>query len=106
MTVLVKGTSLGSATDTEGKFKLSLPSQENVVLVFSFVGMQTKEVPYKGESEIKVTLQTDVTEMEQVVVTGIFTRKTESYTCLLYTSPHSSSRSGGYRKRQPDTPIR
>ena len=42
--------------------------------------MQTKEVPYKGESEIKVTLQTDVTEMEQVVVTGIFTRKTESYT--------------------------
>ena len=80
VTVLVKGTSLGSATDTEGKFKLSLPSQENVVLVFSFVGMQTKEVPYKGESEIKVTLQTDVTEMEQVVVTGIFTRKTESYT--------------------------
>ena len=80
VTVLVKGTSLGSATDTEGKFKLSLPSQENVVLVFSFVGMQTKEVPYKGESEIKVTLQTDVTEMEQVVVTGIFTRKAESYT--------------------------
>ena len=80
VTVLVKGTSLGSATDTEGKFKLSFPSQENVVLVFSFVGMQTKEVPYKGESEIKVTLQTDVTEMEQVVVTGIFTRKAESYT--------------------------
>ena len=80
VTVLVKGTSLGSATDTEGKFKLSLPSQENVVLVFSFVGMQTKEVPYKGESEIKVTLQTDVTEMEQVVVTGIFTRKAESFT--------------------------
>ena len=80
VTVLVKGTSLGSATDTEGKFKLSLSSQENIVLVFSFVGMQTKEVPYKGEAEMKVLLETNVTEMEQVVVTGIFTRKAESYT--------------------------
>ena len=80
VTVLVKGISLGSATDIEGKFKLSLPSQENVVLVFSFVGMQTKEVSYKGESEMKVILKNNVTEMEQVVVTGIFTRKAESYT--------------------------
>ena len=80
VTVLVKGTSWGSATDTEGRFKLSLPSQEKVVLVFSFVGMQTKELPYRGESEMKVVMETDVTEMEQVVVTGIFTRKAESYT--------------------------
>ena len=80
VTVILKGTTLGGVTDAEGNFKFEIPDQKDMILVFSFVGMQTKEVPYKGESEIKVTLQTDVTEMEQVVVTGIFTRKTESYT--------------------------
>ncbi len=65
VTVLVKGTSLGSATDTEGKFKLSLSSQENIVLVFSFVGMQTKEVPYKGEESLEVFLEEESTPGNQ-----------------------------------------
>lgn len=80
VTVLDKRNFFGKCNRYRREISNYVPSQENVVLVFSFVGMQTKEVPYKGESEIKVTLQTDVTEMEQVVVTGIFTRKAESYT--------------------------
>lgn len=80
VTIVIKGTSLGGTTDKDGKFKLSLSRKENVVLVFSFVGMRTKEVAYDGQAELKVVLDTNVTEMEQVVVTGIFTRKAESYT--------------------------
>ena len=80
VTVVVKGTTLGCATDTEGKFKLSLPSQGDVILIFSFVGMQTKEVPYQGEENLKVVLDSEVNEVEEVVVTGIFTRKAESFT--------------------------
>lgn len=80
VTVVVKGTTLGCATDVDGKYKLPVSAEGDVVLVFSFVGMQTKEVTYKGEAELNVTLEPDVTEIEQVVVTGIFTRKAESFT--------------------------
>ncbi|WP_155828256.1 SusC/RagA family TonB-linked outer membrane protein [Butyricimonas synergistica] len=80
VTVVVKGTTLGCATDADGKYKLPISLEGDVVLVFSFVGMQTKEVTYKGEAELNITLEPDVTEIEQVVVTGIFTRKAESFT--------------------------
>ena len=80
VTVIVKGTSLGCATDMDGKFKLTLASGNNVVLVFSFIGMRTKEVAYAGQKDLKVVLEAEATEMEQVVVTGIFTRKKESFT--------------------------
>lgn len=75
VTVVVKGTTLGCATDVDGKYKLPVSSDGDIVLVFSFVGMQTKEVTYRGEKELNVTMEPDVMEMEQVVVTGIFTRK-------------------------------
>ena len=80
VTVIVKGTSLGCATDMDGKFKLTLASGSKVVLVFSFIGMHTKEVAYTGQKDLKVVLKAEATEMEQVVVTGIFTRKKESFT--------------------------
>ena len=44
VSVLIKGTTLGVATDIDGKYTLSFVAQPNIVLVFSFVGMQTKEV--------------------------------------------------------------
>ncbi len=51
-----------------------------MILVFSFVGMEPLEIAYKGQSEINVALAPSVTEMAEVVVTGIFTRKADSYT--------------------------
>ena len=66
VTVVVKGTTLGCATDADGKYKLPISLEGDVVLVFSFVGMQTKEVTYKGEAELNITLEPDVTEIEQV----------------------------------------
>ena len=81
VTVLVKGTDLGVTTDEQGKFQLQLPkSSQEVVLVFSFVGMKKKEVSWKGEAELKVVMAVEAAEMEEVVVTGIFERKKESFT--------------------------
>lgn len=80
VTVTLKGTTLGVATDMEGKWVLRLPARKDVVLLFSFVGMKTKEVVWHGEKEIKVVLEEDVTEMDEVVVTGIFNKPRESYT--------------------------
>lgn len=80
VSVVIKGTSLGGATDIDGKYRFTVPLTKDMILVFSFVGMETKEVVYKGESTLNVTLNSDITEMAEVVVTGIFTRKADSYT--------------------------
>ena len=78
VTVIVKGLSLGTATDVDGKYSLTLPAAENVVLLFSFVGMESQEVKYTGRDTINVVMQEDVTALEDVVVTGIF-RKPKSH---------------------------
>lgn len=80
VTVLLKGTTIGGVTNANGAFKFEVPEQKDIVLVFSFVGMKKKEVTYKGEKELEVSLDEDVAEMGEVVVTGIFTKAKESYT--------------------------
>ena len=67
--ILVKGTTLGTTTDMDGKFSLEVPSGSNV-LVISFVGMKTQEVNISGRSEISVTLQDDDASLSEIIVTG------------------------------------
>ena len=80
VSVTIKGTQLGVSTDADGNFRISLPEIENLVLVFSFVGMKTQEIRYTGQKTLTVVLEETVTEMDEVVVTGIFERKKESFT--------------------------
>ena len=64
VTVLLKGTTLGTATDAEGKWKLVLPANvQNPVFIFSFVGMETQEIAYTGQEAIDVTLLAEAAEM-------------------------------------------
>ena len=79
VSILLKGTTLGTATDVDGKYTLTLP-EGNHTLVFSMLGMKVQEELIGKRTEINVTMQEDVTEMDEVVVTGIFTRKAESFT--------------------------
>ena len=67
VTVLVKGTTLGTSTNIEGKFSLKLPETPNMVLVFSMIGMKSKEVTVGKQREFKVTLTEDQSELEQMV---------------------------------------
>ena len=75
-----KRQALGAVTGANGQFLFAFPALDNVTLVFSFVGMKTKEIPYKGEKELNVVLEDEVTQMDEVVVTGIFNKAKESYT--------------------------
>lgn len=78
VTVMLKGTVVGIATDRDGNYRLQLPaSAADPVLVFSFIGMQTKEVPVGGKTVVNVTLDESVNELKEVVVTGIFRRTKE-----------------------------
>lgn len=69
VTVLVKGTTIGVATGVDGKFTMRAP-RDTVHLLFSFVGMKTKEVEWKGQEMVIVVLEEDSREMDEVVVTG------------------------------------
>lgn len=81
VTVMVKGTKLGISTDADGNFELSLPKLDKMVLVFSFVGMEPQEVNITDPKQpIKVVLAETAESLKEVVVTGIFTRKKESFT--------------------------
>ena len=80
VTVMIKRTTTGVATDMDGRFVLEIPQAEQMVLVCSFVGMETREVTWQGEKELTVVLTEKIAEMDEVVITGYFTRKRESYT--------------------------
>ena len=68
-TVQVKGISGGTITDIDGNYILK-DVPRTATLVFSYVGMQNKEVPVNGRSTINVTLLDDALQLEQVVVIG------------------------------------
>ncbi len=80
VTVVVKGVPIGTATDVDGRYALTLPMMENMALIFSFIGMETQEVKYTGLDTINVILQEQAETLQDVVVTGIFKKNRESYT--------------------------
>jgi TonB-linked SusC/RagA family outer membrane protein len=67
--VLVKGTSSGTATDANGQYRLSVTSDQ-AVLVISFIGYLTQEVTVGSQSTVNITLAQDVQTLTEVVVTG------------------------------------
>lgn len=80
VTVMIRGTSLGTVTGMDGRYTFTIPKTEHLTLIFSFVGMKTVEIPYKGEKELNVVMEEEVAEMDEVVITGIYSRKKESFT--------------------------
>jgi TonB-dependent starch-binding outer membrane protein SusC len=79
VTVLVKGTTNGTATDAEGNYSLSVPGGSGT-LVISFIGYQTQEVAINNRSTINVTLVPDAKSLEEVVVVGYGVQKKETVT--------------------------
>ena len=80
--IWLKGTKVGTATDVNGHYTLDIPEMEKPVLQFTFLGMNPHEVHYKGQPTLNVTLQDNTTQLKEVevVATGMFTRKAESFT--------------------------
>jgi len=64
-TVMVKGTTVGTITDTDGKFKINVPGNQKTLLI-SFVGMKTVEV--EAKNNLTVRLESDTRQMDEVVV--------------------------------------
>lgn len=71
VSVMIKGTTVGTQTDVEGRYTLSVPN--GGVLTFSFIGYETKEVPIGNLSILDVSLSEDSKTLEEIVVQGYTT---------------------------------
>ncbi|WP_421918807.1 SusC/RagA family TonB-linked outer membrane protein [Marinifilum sp.] len=69
VSIVIKGSTIGVATDIDGNYSLEFEN-DNVVLVYSFVGMLPQEIKYTGQVMQNVSLLADTETMDEVVVTG------------------------------------
>jgi len=77
--IVVKGTTIGTATDSDGAYRLSVPSLSDT-LVFSFVGYQPREIPIDGRTVVDAALQVEAVIGDEVLVIGYGTQREENVT--------------------------
>ncbi|MDH5380033.1 MAG: TonB-dependent receptor, partial [Cyclobacteriaceae bacterium] len=80
VSVLVKGTSTGSVTDTNGEYSVEVPDIKTSSLILSFVGFKTEEIPINNRTTITVAMEEDVTFIDELVVIGYGTQKRSDLT--------------------------
>jgi TonB-linked SusC/RagA family outer membrane protein len=78
VSVVLKGTTIGTATDVNGSYTLQVPT--DAVLVFSFIGMKTLEISVGQRSQVDAALEMDVTQLGEVVITTFGEAKKSSFT--------------------------
>jgi TonB-dependent starch-binding outer membrane protein SusC len=74
VTVLLKGTGIGTVTDIDGNYTITLPDDTGI-LVFSYVGMETIEIPVEGRNIIDVEMTWSIEALEEIVVIGYGTQR-------------------------------
>ena len=82
VSIVVKGTTIGTTTDQEGNFSLQV-SNADAVLVFSFIGYMTQEVPVGAQTNINIVMESDIETLSEVVVVGYGETKKESLTSAI-----------------------
>lgn len=78
VSVVEKGTNIGTVTDQEGLFKISV--NPGATLQFSFIGMQSQEIPVGNAATVNVQMETDISEVDEVVVVGYGTQRKANLT--------------------------
>ena len=74
VSVVVKGTTIGTITDIDGVFRLNLPADAKT-LMFSFVGMKSQEIPVGNSATFKIVMEEETVGVDEVVVVGYGTQK-------------------------------
>ncbi|MDR1415032.1 MAG: SusC/RagA family TonB-linked outer membrane protein [Odoribacteraceae bacterium] len=78
-TIRIKGTTIGVATDNDGRYKLTLP-EGDATLTFSFIGMIPRDIDAGTRAVIDITMEEESTAIDEVVVTGYFERSKSTFT--------------------------
>jgi len=71
VTVVIRGTTIGTITDIDGTYTINVPEDAEQTLMFTFIGMKTQEIPIGGKTIIDVVLESDVFGLDEVIVTAI-----------------------------------
>ncbi|MDR1556178.1 MAG: SusC/RagA family TonB-linked outer membrane protein [Tannerellaceae bacterium] len=69
VSVVVKGTTIGTTTDINGNFRLNAPA--DAILVFSYISFITLEIPINGQNDLNVVLEENTLSLDEVIVTGV-----------------------------------
>ena len=83
VTIQVQGTTIGTVTDINGRYELSTPADGT--LIFSFIGMTTRQIPVDGRNVINVALESAVVGLEEVVVVAYGQQRREAATGAIAT---------------------
>ena len=96
VSVILKGSSQGVATDIDGLYSLNVPNLKTAVLEFSYVGMVSQTVKVNGRNVVDVTLLTDTEMLDEVVVVGYGQQKKASVVgAITQTTGETLERAGG-----------
>lgn len=77
--IVLKGTTLGTTSDFDGNFELSL-NDNSTVLVISYIGFKTQEVDVAGQTSVQITMVTDAASLDEIVVVGYSSQKKATLT--------------------------
>jgi len=75
--VLIKGTTIGTITNFDGHYELDVPEGTDII-VFSFIGLKTEEVPFEDRARLNITMKSDDQGLEEVMVVAFGKQKKES----------------------------
>ncbi|MCC6286256.1 MAG: TonB-dependent receptor [Chitinophagaceae bacterium] len=80
VSIKIKGTDKGTTTDEKGWFRIEIPDNASKVLVISFVGMQTQEVPVNNKMELTIQLRNADSQQQEVIIVGYGSQKKSDIT--------------------------
>lgn len=80
VSITIKGTNIGTTTDAQGNFSIAVPDASSKVLVFSFIGMSSREMEVTKNTSLAITLEEELNTQEEIVVRGYGTQKKANLT--------------------------
>lgn len=80
VSVVEKGSQNGVITDFEGVYSISIKANDNVTLVFAYMGFESKEVVVVGKNTLNVSLESDISTLDELIVVGYTTQKDRTIT--------------------------
>lgn len=76
VSILVKGTTDGAITDLDGNYRI-ITKSNNPIIIYSYIGYKTQEIPLKGQTSINITMMDDTQVIDEVVVTALGIKRSE-----------------------------
>lgn len=95
--VIAKGSNQRTVTDIEGNYQIEVPENEDVILVFSYIGFNSKEIEVSNQEIIDVNIEPDLTALSEIVVVGYGVSQGDAEQSYSYVPPKPEGGKGKFR---------